>query len=1111
MWIVRVALERPYTFLMLAALIVFMGGFAIVTTPIDIFPDIKIPIAAVIWRYTGLLPQEIADRIVLASERSAQTVVNDVEHTESQSVNSTSVVKYYFQPHANQDLSLAQIIAVSQTQLQTAPPGTTPPFVLSYNASSVPILQLALSSDTIPEQDLFDFGNNIVRTQLATVAGASIPYPYGGKQREVQVDLDPDLLRARGLSPDDVVSAIGAQNLILPAGTEKIGTREYFIELNASPRKIETMNDLPIRYRDGTVIYVRDVAHVRDGYPPQTNVVRVDGKRAVLMSVLKTGNASTLDIIKGINQRLPSIQDNAPKGLKINATSDQSVFVRAAITGVIREGAIAAGLTGLLILLFLGSWRSTLIITISIPLSILASIACLAALGETINIMTLGGLALAVGILVDDATVTIENINFNLEHGQDVEGAILEGARQIALPALVSTLSICIVFVPMFLLTGIAKYLFVPLAEAVVFAMLASYLLSRTLIPTLAKFWLQPHDDKAPKSDNALARFQAGFERRFERLRDGYRELLAMAIDAGPRFALLFLLGVSASALLAFPLGPLPGLGQDFFPSVDAGQMKLHLRAASGTRIEEAAVLCDAVEKTIRQVIPADQIDSIVDNIGLPYSGINLAYSTSAPVGPGDADVFINLNKKHSSIDRYQSDLRSILAATYAGTQFEFLPADIVTQILNFGLPSPLDVQVVGTDIQGNQAFVDRLLPQLAAIPGAVDMHIQQPYDYPQISVDVDRTKAQLLGLTEQNVASNLLVSLSGSFQTTPSFWIDPKSGTQYNVVSQTPQFKVASLNDLGNTPLGQATPAYSSGAGSSQTLSNVATMHRSVAPAVVSHYNAQTAFDIFGNVQGADLGWVATQMDRIIAAAKPQLPKGSKIALKGQVETMRSSFRGLLLGLIAAVLLVYMLIVVNFQSMLDPLIIITALPAALAGIVWMLFLTHTTVSVPALTGAIMTMGVATANSVLVISFAREQMDAGKSPREAALEAGFTRLRPVIMTALAMIIGMIPMALGLGESGEQNAPLGRAVIGGLIFATVATLFFVPTVFTIVHGRLLHESGHAPPNDKNDKNDKGGDQGGRDGGGKNDDGRGPGAGGDKGPRSTPPGLPVPVHA
>ncbi|MGO9513109.1 MAG: efflux RND transporter permease subunit [Steroidobacteraceae bacterium] len=1054
MWIVKVALQRPYTFIMLAVLIVLMGGYAIRNTATDIFPNIKIPIAAVIWRYNGILPEEIANRIVLFSERTAQTTVNDVEHTESQSVNGTAVVKYFFQPNVDQELSFAQITAVSQTQLAFSPPGTTPPFVLSYSASSVPILQLALSSEVLPEAQIYDLGNTILRTQLATVAGASIPFPFGGKQRQVQVDLDPQALRANGLSGNDVVAAINAQNLILPAGTEKIGPLEYFIKLNASPTQIEDLNNVPVRAHNGTLTYVRDLAHVRDGYSPQTNVVRRDGRRAVLMSVLKTGNASTIDIIDSINQKLPQIRASLPSNLKIEPISDQSVFVRSAISGVIREAVIAGALTGLLILLFLGSWRSTLIITISIPLSILASIACLSALGETINIMTLGGLALAVGILVDDATVTIENINYHLERGKDVETAILDGAHQIALPALVSTLCICIVFIPMFLLAGIAKFLFIPLAEAVIFAMLASYLLSRTLVPTLAKFWLKMYDRNARKNPrSALGRFQANFERGFERMRERYRALLQAALDGGPRFAAIFLAAMAATALLAFPLGPLPGLGQDFFPTVDGGQIKLHMRARSGTRIEETAALCDAVEATIREVIPASQLVNIVDNIGLPYSGINLAYSTSAPVGPGDADIYVNLSKHHKPTADYVRTLRSKLAATYPSAAFAFLPADMVGQILNFGLPSPIDVQVVGFNVAGNREFANQLLQKLRSVPGAVDLHIQQSGDYPQFNVDVDRGKAQLLGLTEQAVASNLLVSLSGSFQTSPSFWVDPKSGTQYQVVTQTPQFRLQTLNDLGNTPLNGP-------GGSSQILSSFASIHRSVAPAVVNHYNATPVIDIFGSVQGTDLGYVAAQINKIVAQAKKDLPRGSNVVVRGQVQTMKASFNGLLIGLVSAIVLVYMLIVVNFQSLLDPLVIITALPAALAGIVWMLFLTHTTVSVPALTGAIMCMGVATANSVLVISFARERMNAGDDAFQAALEAGFTRLRPVLMTAMAMIIGMIPMALGLGDGGEQNAPLGRAVIGGLIFATVATLFFVPTVFSIIHGRGVLRALHS---------------------------------------------------
>jgi multidrug efflux pump subunit AcrB len=1054
MWIVKIALRRPYTFIMLAILIVLMGGYAILKTPTDIFPNIRIPIAAVIWRYSGILPEEIANRIVLFSERIAQTTVNDVEHTESQSVNGIAVVKYFFHPDVDQALSFGQITSVSQTELFYSPPGTSPPFILSYSASSVPILQLALSSDSLSEAQIYDTGNTLLRTQLATVAGASIPYPYGGKQRQVQVDLDPQALRANALSPDDVVNAIGQQNLILPAGTEKIGPLEYFVKLNASPTQIEDLNNMPVRAQNGTVTYIHDVAHVRDGYSPQTNMVRVDGRRSVLMTVLKTGKASTIDIIDSINQRLPQIRASLPSALKIETTSDQSVFVRSAISGVVREAVIAGALTGLLILLFLGSWRSTLIITVSIPLSILASIACLSALGETINIMTLGGLALAVGILVDDATVTIENINYHLERGKDVETAILDGARQIALPALVSTLCICIVFIPMFLLAGIAKFLFIPLAEAVVFAMLASYLLSRTLVPTLAKYWLKMHDSEArTKHGNALTRLQGSFERGFERFRERYKILLQSALHSGPRFAAVFLGGMAATALLAFPLGPLPGLGQDFFPTVDGGQIKLHMRDRTGTRIEETAALCDAVEATIREAIPASELINVVDNIGLPYSGINLTYSTSAPVGPGDADIYVNLSKHHKPTATYVRALRSKLAATYPSATFAFLPADMIGQILNFGLPSPIDVQIVGFDAAHNREFADQLLQTLRGVPGAVDLHIQQSADYPQFNVDVDRGKAQLVGLTEQAVASNLLVSLSGSVQTAPSFWIDPKSGTQYQVVAQTPQFRLENLNDLGNTPLNGP-------GGASQILSSVATIHRSVAPAVVSHYNATPVIDIFGSVEGTDLGHVSAQIEQIVAAAQKNLPKGSHIAVRGQVQTMKASFNGLLIGLVAAIVLVYMLIVVNFQSLLDSFTIITALPGALAGIVWMLFLTHTTVSVPALTGAIMCMGVATANSVLVISFARERMDAGDNAFQAAVQAGFTRLRPVLMTATAMIIGMIPMASGLGDGGEQNAPLGRAVIGGLIFATVATLFFVPTVFTIIHGRKSAQPAYA---------------------------------------------------
>jgi CzcA family heavy metal efflux pump len=1057
MWIVSLALRRPYTFIVLALLIALLGVFTILRTPTDIFPDIKIPVVATVWRYSGLSPEEMATRLVLGSERGAQVSVNDVEHTESQSLSGIGVVKYFFQPNASEELSYAQITAISQTGLAFAPPGTTAPYVLAYDASTVPVLQLALSSDELSEARIFDLSQNVLRTALATVPGVTMPWPYGGLQRQVQVDLDPDALHARGLSADDVTNAIAAQNLILPSGVQKIGDLEYFVELNSSPKQIEELNDVPITARNGNVIYVRDVAHVRDGYPPQTNIARRDGHRAVLQSILKNGNTSTLDIIRGIKARLPQIREMLPPSIKIDAIGDQSIFVRGAIAGVVREAVIAAALTALMVLIFLGSWRSTFLIAISIPLSILASIICLAALGETINIMTLGGLALAVGILVDDATVTIENMNWHLERGEDVENAILNGAREIALPALVSTLSICIVFVPMFMLSGIARYLFVPLAEAVVFAMLASYLLSRTLVPTLAKYWLQPHDPPAAgRARSALARCGASFERGFLRMREAYRALLERALSARARFVLPFLAAMAAAAILAFPMGRyLPGLGQDFFPSVDSGQIRLHLRARTGLRIDETAALCDRVEDTIRRIIPAEQLAAVVDNIGVPYSGINLTYSTSAPIGPSDADIYVSLSQDHRATGDYVRMLRAQLPQIYPSTLFTFPPADIVSQILNFGLPAPIDIQVTGFNVAGNRRYADLLLERLRSVPGAVDLRVHQVFDHPQLDVSVDRSKAALLGVTERDVASNLLVSLSGSFQTSPSFWIDPKTGSQYSVTAQTPQYKLATLDELAATPLsapgGSTTP---------QLLSNLATFRRTVAPGVVSHYDSIPVIDIFGAVQDTDLGFVSTQINRLIAETRPDLPRGSRVVVRGQVKTMTDSFHELLAGLAGAVLLIYLLIVVNFQSWRDPFIIITALPAALAGIVWMLFLTHTPVSVPALMGAITCMGVATANSVLVISFARQRMNAGDGALQAALTAGFTRFRPVLMTALAMIIGMVPMALGLGEGAEQNAPLGRAVIGGLIFATVATLFFVPTVFVMIHGPKAGEADSA---------------------------------------------------
>ncbi|WP_085315378.1 efflux RND transporter permease subunit [Derxia lacustris] len=1050
MWIVRVALGRPYTFLVLAILIVLGGLFTLARTATDIFPAIRIPIVAVIWQYSGLPPDEIANRVVATTERAAQTTITGIEHTESQSLGGVSVVKYFFQPNVSTELAVAQITAVSQALLRNAPPGTTPPFVLAYDASTVPILQLAFASNELSETEIYDTANTQVRTGLAPVPGAAVPFPFGGKQRQIQVDLDPAALRAHGLSAQDVTVALGNQNLVIPAGTQKIGDQELNVRLNASPTTVAGLNELPLRYGADGLVQLRDVANVRDGAAPQTNIVRVEGKRAVLMSMLKTGNASTLAIIDKVHELLPDIQAGLPRDLTIKLLGDQSVFVRAAVDGVIREGIVAAALTGLMILLFLGSWRSTLIITVSIPLSVLASIICLSALGETINIMTLGGLALAVGILVDDATVAIENINWHLEQGKEVEDAILDGAHQIATPALVSTLCICIVFIPMFFLTGIARFLFVPLAEAVVFAMLASYLLSRTLIPTLAKYWLRMHDPLAHENPRGVfQRFQHGFELRFARLRDGYHRLLEAALRGPWRFAAGFALVITLGLAL------LPLLGRDFFPAVDAGQIKLHIRAPSGTRIETTAQLCDRIEAVIREVVPEAERAGIVDNLGLPYSGINLTYASSAPIGPGDADILVALNEGHRPTADYIRTLRDRLPGEFPGVSFAFLPADIVSQILNFGLPAPFDVQITGFNVAGNLAWAGKLLERIRQVPGAVDVRIHQAFDYPQINVDVDRANAMKLGLQQRDIASNLLVSLSGSFQTNPGFWLDPRTGIQYSVATQTPQPRMQSLDDLATLPVTAA-----SGNAPPQVLANVASFKRSAGPAVVSHYNAMPTLDIYGAVQDSDLGAVADRLAALVAEAKKDLPKGSSVNVRGQIQTMNSSFNGLLLGLAGAVVLVYLLIVVNFQSWLDPLVIISALPAALGGIVVMLFITHTTVSVPALTGAIMCMGVATANSILVVSFARERLNHGESAFTAALEAGFTRFRPVLMTALAMVIGMLPMALGFGEGGEQNAPLGRAVVGGLLAATVATLFFVPVVFSLVHGRA--DRGRAAP-------------------------------------------------
>ena len=1043
MWIVRLALRRPYTFVVLALVVLILGPLVILRTPTDIFPNINIPVVSVVWGYGGLSAPEMANRIVSGYERGLTTTVNDIEHIESQTLSGISVVKIFFRPGAKIEAAVAQVTAFSQTSVRSMPPGTNPPFIITYNASSVPVLQLALSGRGLTEQQLFDFGNNYIRTQLATVQGAAIPFPYGGKQRQVQIDLDLPALQAKGLGPTDVVNAISAQNLILPSGTSKIGSFEYAVEMNSSPTSIQGLNEIPIRSANGSTIFIRDVAQVRDGYPPQTNIVRVAGQRASLLTIMKTGTASTLDIISRVREELPKIAGGLPPELTITPLNDQSLFVRASINGVVREAIIAACLTGLMILIFLGSWRSTVIIAVSIPLSILCSILLMAALGETINIMTLGGLALAVGILVDDATVEIENINRNLEQGKETEQAILDGASQIAIPAFVSTLAICIVFVPMFFLTGVARYLFVPLAEAVVFAMLASYFLSRTLVPTMAKYLLKQHAPGVHETSgsNVFSRTQKSFEDNFERLREGYRGLLALCLEQRKWFLLLFFASCAASVVVLYPW-----LGQDFFPAVDAGQLKLHLRARTGTRIEETARLCDQVDGVIRETIGPKEMGTLIDNIGVPYSGLNLSYSNSAPVGPADADILVSLQKNHRPTSEVIQELRAKLTHGFPGVTFYFLPVDIVSQILNFGLPAPIDVQVIGRNLEANRVFAEKLMEKIRYVPGLVDLRIQQPFDAPRLFMSVDRVRAQQVGYTQRDVAANLLVALSGSSQTSPTFWLDPKSGVSYSVAVQSPQYRISSLADLGNIPI-------SSAAGRApQIIGNLATITRGAQLGSISHYNAQPVIDIYGAVDRTDLGSVANPVNRIVEQAKKDLPRGSEIVVRGQAETMRTSFNGLLAGLVLSIVLVYLLIVVNFQSWLDPFIIISALPAAIAGIVWILFVLHTTMSVPALTGSIMCMGVATANSILVVSFAREQMEEGKNALDAALNAGFTRFRPVLMTALAMIIGMVPMALGMGEGGEQNAPLGRAVIGGLLLATTATLFFVPAFFSLLHDR-----------------------------------------------------------
>ena len=1043
--LVRIALRRPYTFVVLALLILIFGTLAALRTPTDIFPDIQIPVISVVWQYTGLPPDQMNGRIMTPFERALTTTVNDIEHIEGVSYAGFGVVKIFFQPTADIRTANAQVTSVSQTQLKLMPAGITPPLVLNYSASTVPIIQLALSGKGMSEQTLSDLGTNMIRTQLITVPGASLPLPFGGKTREVQIDLDPAALQARGLSGQDVALALATQNLVLPAGTQKIGKFEYTMQLNNSPTDISGLSDLPIKAVNGAMIYLRDVAQVRDGYPPQTNIVHVDGGRSVLLIVEKSGATSTLAIIQGIKAKMAQLKAVLPAALTVAPIGDQSVFVTGAISSVVREGVIAAALTSLMILLFLGSWRSTLIIATSIPLAVLGSVTALSVLGETLNIMTLGGLALAVGILVDDATVTIENINWHLEQGKDVEPAILDGARQIVTPAFVSLLCICIAFVPMFFLQGIARFLFVPMAEAVIFAMVSSFILSRTLVPTMARYLLRPHASHAAReSRNPLVRFQRGFETRFARVRDHYHALLQLALSHRRVFIVGFVGVVLASFLLV------PMLGRNFFPAVDSGQILMHVRLQVGTRVEDSATVFAAIEQAIRRVIPPAELGTLVDNIGMPVSGINLSYNNTGTIGTQDGDIQIALKPVHRPTAEYVKTLREQLPARFPGATFSFLPADIVSQILNFGSPAPIDLQVRGPDLAADFRYAAELLRRIRLVPGVADARIQESPSNPGFNINVDRAQAQYLGLTERDVTNSLLVMLAGSSQVAPTFWLDPQNGVQYPIVMQEPQYRVDTLSELQNLPISATTTAVP------QVLGAVASVSRNASNAVVSQYNIQSMVQIYATTQGRDLGAVAADISKILDDTAHEAPKGSTIALLGQVQTMNSAFAGLLFGLLGAIVLIYLLIVVNFQSWSDPFVIVCALPAALAGIVWMLFATGTTLSVPALTGAIMCMGVATANSVLVVSFARERLEELGDPVAAALEAGFVRFRPVLMTALAMIIGMAPMALALGEGGEQNAPLGRAVIGGLACATIATLVFVPVVFSLVHRKYSRD-------------------------------------------------------
>ncbi len=1038
--VVRLALSRPYTFVVMAILVMIFGALSIFRTQTDIFPNIGIPVISVVWGYTGLSPDDMTGRIVSPYERVLSTTVNDIQHIESQSFPGMGVVKIFFQPNVDINAAQAQVTSISQTILKQLPAGATPPIILVYNASSVPIIQLALSSDSLSQTQLFDLAMNFIRPQLTTVAGAQLPFPYGGATRQVQIDLDQSALRAHNLSATDIGNALALQNQINPVGTEKIGAYEFTVDLNDSPKAVADFNNLPVKVVNGTVVFMRDVAYVHDGSPPQTNVVELDGRKGVLMSVLKIGSASTLDIIDGIKARLPGIEATLPPGVNLTFVGDQSAFVKSSVAAVVREGLIAAALTGFMILVFLGSWRSTLIITVSIPLAVLSSLTALSLLGQTINVMTLGGLALAVGILVDDATVTIENINRHMEeHGEDILTAITRGAQEIMPPATVALFCICIAFVPLLALGGVAGYLFRPLAMAVVFAMIASYILTYTLVPTMAHFLLanQHHystqgGSGEPAPVGVFDRFQRGFEAYFERFRQGYLGVLRLAL--GRR--LVFAGGFVCVALLS--LGLAPFLGQDFFPSVDAGAIKIHMRAPTGTRIEETTVLADQVGQKIRAIIPPDRLASVVDNIGLPVSGINLSYSNTGTIGVFDADILVTLREGATPTDAYVKALREQLPRAFPGTTFSFLPADMVSQILNFGSPAPIDVQIAGNDLKASRAFAMKLLAKIRHVPGVADPRIQEAFQDPALRVDFNREFAGVVGLTENDASTSLQTTLSGSTQTAPTYWLSPANGVSYAVSVQTPQYGIDTLGDLKNLPL-QAP-------NSQQLLGGLANLSPEPLDAIVSHYDIRNIVNIYATTQDRDLGSVAADVQRIVDDSLGELPKGATVTIRGQVATMASAYQQLMIGLAFSIVLIYLLIVVNFQSWLDPFVIITALPAALAGIVWMLFLTNTTLSVPALTGAIMCMGVATANSILVVSFAREQLAEGKSAVEAALEAGAMRFRPVLMTALAMIIGMLPMAIEPG----QNSPLGRAVIGGLLFATFATLLFVPTVFSIVH-------------------------------------------------------------